>query len=308
MPETNVPSAKSGAAPDLPGAEGPVEASGVVWRTVPLPPCSLSIEDVRQIVRVLEVRNTEAMNIELSQLHRLPDEIDEDFRNFVEFVGRSYEVSVVITGEKGDQIIGRGDRIFSVANIPEPIKSVYINNKATYAARRNNREPLNWFSIMLDFSRPPLLDWRNPLSAPTPNESVRTLRGSSDAWVSAVLQGVIERVSTRRNGRAFIHMPFSYEILLWFLGLPLIFYGVFELSPVIEKLVIDGSNILRIALYFHIFLISTIIFRTLYGYTKWAFPKVELVSSGSTTTAHRRFWYAVVASLVAAVIASIAGI
>jgi hypothetical protein len=45
-------------------------------------------------------------------------------------------------------------------------------------------------------------------------------------------------------------------------------------------------------------------YRTLFGYTKWAYPTVELQDEADQSRKHRRFWYVIVTGIVASIIAS----
>jgi hypothetical protein len=165
--------------------------------------------------------------------------------------------------------------------------------------------PRNGVKLFFDFKKAPLIDWRNIVSAPTPNESKIEVRGYSATWVAAVFQGVLDRLHTENNWRQYIHAPFSYDVGLFILGLPLAFYVLSSTTRLLGDSPDALDPFVKYAFYLYIFLFTLVFFRLLLGYTRWVFPILELRGEHDISKVHRRFWYTVMTGIIAAVIANL---
>jgi len=109
---------------------------------------------------------------------------------------------ITVTGENGSILIGDNKEMFYSPNLPETITSIYMSNIAAYKGF-TDQKPSNNFWLLLDFSKPLILDNNNPLSGPTPNNSALDIEGSSDAWVATISDaviGVLEGKKTHVHG------------------------------------------------------------------------------------------------------------
>ena len=180
-----------------------------------------------------------------------------------------------------------------------------MDSKATYQVRRNQLQPRNWLTLTLDFSKPPLMDWRNPVSNPTPNLSNLTVSGDENAWVAAICHEIMKRLDNRGNSRGFLHRAFFYDIGVWLIGIPFAFFVTAKLISEITKLFEGFNPVIEVAAYVYVFFLVLVGYRVLFGYTRWAFPTVELISPRDTANKHRKFWYAVMVGIVGTAIWSI---
>ncbi len=96
-----------------------------------------------------------------------------------------------------------------------------------------------------------------------------------------------------------MHAAFVYDIGLFLFGLPAAIYLCWRLSKFIEANVGVISPFISSATYIYIVFLVLIGYRVLFGYTKWAFPIVELTSNESRSKRHRTFWVAILVSLLA---------
>ena len=105
--------------------------------------------------------------------------------------------------------------------------------------------------------------------------------------------------SERRTGFDWLHKP-VYDVLVLLLGVPFSLWIVYKLnsSTFLDKLHIFVSG----AIYVYAFLLGISIFRVLFSYSRWVFPKVELQSDASAPFRHRAIWGAVVIAVLGAVI------
>ena len=183
-------------------------------------------------------------------------------------------------------------------NIPEPIESIYITNNSAYHAVVG-RNPANSFILNFDFSKPPLLDNNNPVSSPTPNFSNLTVEGTRGAWVASIQSAVMDILDKKTNNRAFLHANSIYDIGLLLFGLPGSIYLCWRLAEIIESTLGVLSPFIAAAAYVYIFFVAVNVFRVLFGYTKWAFPTVELANNENKSKGHRNFWYLIIVGILA---------
>lgn len=273
----------------------------VTKKITPLRGLSISVEDVRRIVekvqrQVEEERKREAARLLESgpndQAHR--EQIEADCQ-------RAFQITVMIFGRDGESLSSYGTEIFDSPDIPEPIDSIYISNSAAYQSVAGH-DPLNKFVLNLDFSTPPLVDNNNPVSNPTPNFSNLTVEGDRDAWVASIQQAVIGILDKKSNRRNFMHGAFVYDIGLVLLGFPAAIYMCWRCSDFVEMNLGALSPFISTAAYIYIVFFVLSVYRVLFGYTKWAFPTVELTDNMSRSKTHRRFWVGIVLGLLASAI------
>jgi hypothetical protein len=103
----------------------------------------------------------------------------------------------------------------------------------------------------------------------------------------------------RRTGFDWLHKPGIYDVLLLVVGLPLAFAINYLMSPFITKL--NLSNILTSALYTYFFIAGLYVFRGLFTYSRWVFPKTEIESQYSPPMRHRAIWATITLGIPSAV-------
>lgn len=157
----------------------------------------------------------------------------------------------------------------------------------------------NTFELFLDFSKPPLLDSKNPVSIPTLNGSNLSISGHKDAWVALIEEAVVGITKKRRNRRTWLHRAFMYDTGQLLLGLPAGLYICWKLSGFIDNHLGTINLFLSSVAYVYIILLVLYAYRIFFGYTKWAFPTVELEESRDNARTHRSFWYAILLSIIA---------
>lgn len=196
-----------------------------------------------------------------------------------------FRVTVTIAGKGGAELFGDTVTIFDSPNTPEEVTSYFMTN-ATAFRGITGREPPNSFFLTLDFSKPPLLDGREVLSAPTQNNSELTVSGN-EMWVAAVTDAVMQTLNARKTNRNWLHAPFAYDIGLMILAFPLGLYTCWKVSGPIASILTPISSFLSGAAFVYVALICAWIYRAIYGYAKWAFPIVELSGVPSSSSRHR---------------------
>ncbi len=273
----------------------------VTNKKIPLRGISISVEDIRRIVeRLLPHVEEEGYREVASLLEQGP--ADQKHREQLEVLrARSFRITVIITGKDGEGLFGYGTESFDSPNIPDPIGSIHITNNAAYQTVAG-RDPLNNFTLNLDFLTPPLIDNNNPVSGPTPNFSNLTIEGDRDAWIASIQRAVMGVLEKKSNSRAFLHATSVYDIGLLLLGFPAAIYLCWRLADIIENKLGIFSSFISVAAYIYIFFLVINAYRVLFGYTKWAFPIIELTNNENQSKFHRKFWYGIVLSIFASAV------
>src|SRR5215469_17715855 len=104
----------------------------------------------------------------------------------------------------------------------------------------------------------------------------------------------------RRTGFDWLHRPGIYDLLLLVVGLPFSFAINYLASPIVTKLNFS-SNVLTSAIYIYLFIAGLYIFRALFTYSRWVFPKTEIESQYSPPMRHRGVWAAIALGIPGAV-------
>lgn len=172
---------------------------------------------------------------------------------------------------------------------------------------RFNVEPTHFFRITFDFSQPPLFDWQFAVSAPTPNASEVTVWGNNDEWIRAVCHTVTDHLRNRRTHRQWLHRPFVYDLGLFTVGFPGAFLFIKRLYPSISPSLAGLHPVIEAAVYIYIGLFCLLVYRLAFSYTKWAFPKLELLGTENGPSKHRLFWYCLALSVAGAAIWALLG-
>ena len=211
---------------------------------------------------------------------------------------QAFRISVTIEGKNGESLFGYGTEPFDSPNLPESIRSIYLTNITAYHGV-TGKNPLNGFTLSLDFSTPPLLDSANPVSDPTPNFSNLAVEGDRGTWVAPLHDAVMGVLNEKFNARRMLHAAFVYDIGLFLLGLPVALHLCWRFSERIEGISDIHSTFVSVAVYIYMVLLMLVGYRVLFGYTKWAFPAVEMEENKGRSRTHRRVWLGIVVSLIA---------
>lgn len=263
---------------------------------------TVSLADVKKIFDRLTQHLKEEADRQTKELMKPPDQSQEDFDRQVAIARENaFRITVTIAGTDGQNIFGDTLELFDSPNLPDEIDSIYMTNVTAYQGQTRQRPP-NGFSVLLDFSKPPLIDNNNPVSNPTPNNSNVSIEGGRDAWLASITDATMGVLDNRKNGRTFVHAAFVYDFGLMLFGLPLGLYVCSRLSGIVESTLGAAHPFLSAAAYVYLVLVGLWLYRILFGYTKWAFPTVELLEAESRSKKHRKFWYAITTGLVSTVI------
>jgi hypothetical protein len=267
-------------------------------KTIPLRSIVLSMADIERIFdRLLEQVQNEPNRI-IDTIAKPENKTDEEFeQDMAALRARAFRITITISGRDGEELFGDTGDLFRSPNLPHVVSAVYMTNVVAFEGEARVR-PSNAFELLLDFSKPPLLDGMNPVSAPTPNNSNLRIQGENEAWIAAVSAAVLGITDRRGTRRAWLHAPFVYDFGALLLGLPAGLYIAYRLSGPIETYLGSVHGFLSAAAYLYAILVTLWGYRIFFGYTKWAFPSVEMRNPEDAASKHRGFWYLIVVGLI----------
>lgn len=271
-------------------------------KNIPLKSLLISLGDLKKIYDRLTSEVADQGEREIAALVKPEEKSDEEWEAHTKQLRDvAFKVTVTITGKDGSSILGWDKTVFDSPNTPQEIASVFMTNATAYNLAAGV-EPADKFTLTIDFSKPSLLDEDNLVSSPTPNNSRLNVIGQKDAWVAAVVEAVLGVTRGRGTKRSLIHAAFAYDLGLIVLGVPLAFYVCWKSSAFIETSLGTISNFLSAVAYVYLALVTIWIYRILFGYTKWAFPSVELEEGRNSAKKHRGFWYVIMIGLAAKIV------
>src|SRR5262249_41825160 len=144
---------------------------------------------------------------------------------------------------------------------------------------------------------PPPIDWIALPSAPTPNASNYNVCTQNEAWGSSLNTRLDKFLVERKTRRDWLHKQAIYDLLFFALALPVILWAEARLG----MLVIEGKQlplVLSSTIYVYLFFVFANVFRAIFSYARWVFPKIEFDSARSSTAAHRAILLALLIGIV----------
>jgi hypothetical protein len=127
--------------------------------------------------------------------------------------------------------------------------------------------------LLLDFTRPDVLNFAMLPSQPTPNTSNFQVRGNDATWVNGVFHEFNEYMRSHRSKMSWLHRHTVYDVLLWVLGFPFGLWCDAHATATIQKS--STSPFVQAALYIYVFLAALVGVRFLFHYARWIWPLVE---------------------------------
>lgn len=98
----------------------------------------------------------------------------------------------------------------------------------------------------------------------------------------------------------WLHRPAIYDVLLIFAGLPIAIWLTYRVGLLLPSGKV--SQIIVGATYVYTFLATLSVFRVLFSYSRWVFPKVEIESELRSPSRHRAIWAAILIPLISSVL------
>lgn len=268
--------------------------------------CFLKADDLRRLYRVLEIRAQEFASQAVETLHQTPGQTDDQFKQMKENATSLLKLVVIVNASSGDWISSSSDEALSDASLPDSVTSIVYDSGFLFRGQLK-LEPQNSFKVVIDFSRTQILDLTNLWISPCSNVSSAYITGINDAWVKAVHDDLRNFFDERATHNGWLYSRYTYDILLWTLGIPTSIALVYHIDKW-AKLSVNSPGAVRIPAYMAIFVLGLAVFRFLFNYAKWVFPKLESPKTHGWPVTHRTLLALIWTSVVAVLVESIAKI
>ncbi|MEB2346055.1 MAG: hypothetical protein OZ948_15105 [Deltaproteobacteria bacterium] len=264
----------------------------------PLPAGVVSIADLRRLFSELQAKAQEIGEKTANGLKRPPDQSEEQFQGYQNWVRQLFAVTFAVNGGRGEQAMYFSADALDLETLPEPIESIHFDTSVMHKMAVQ-RDPLDRAAIFFDFRRPPLIDLSNVSGTPPPNNSSYFVIGANSTWVSAVHEAILKIISRRQSPlRSMIYRRHAYDALLVVLGLPMSLWASARLGALFDSFAQHAQplpGLMRV----YFFLLALLTFRLLFSVARWLYPYIELEGSRIPGMKTRLLFHAVVLSTVA---------
>jgi hypothetical protein len=263
--------------------------------------CRLRRDDLRQLYRIIQERQNDHRQTVLAQLAQQPTETAEQFETRRTRVANAFVITANITLASKEVITDSSEHFVTSENLPDNIVTVFFSTIAGPSAiGLTEQQQPHRATLLLDFSRPTVFDFSKFPTFATENASRLYIWSSSEQWFATLHKRISDLFTERHTGFDWLHKPGIYDVLLLTIGLPFSFAIDYLASPSITKLNFS-SNVLTSAIYIYLFIAGLHIFRALFTYSRWVFPKAEIESQYSPPMRHRGVWAAIALGIPGAV-------
>src|ERR1700730_3283654 len=254
--------------------------------SAPIKACRLRREDLARLYRIINDRQIEAGEILLNQLAQQPHESPEQFQERRARVTNAFVTTVNVTGSNNEVVSGSGEHFLASENIPDNVVTVFYTTLAGPGALGISLEVLqNRATLILDFSRPTVLDFSKLPTHATENISNFQIVAASEPWFTTLNTRLTQLFDERRTGVNWLHREGVYDLFVLTVGVPFALWLDYRFSPSIDKL--NLPSVLSSGLYVYLFFAGLFIFRSIFTYSRWVFPKIEIPSEASPPLRHR---------------------
>ncbi|MFD0862747.1 hypothetical protein ACFQ1M_11075 [Sungkyunkwania multivorans] len=260
----------------------------------PIESLTIGKDDLLKFLKVLQERADSACEIECNHLASMVPPVDK-LEQSIESLKSCALLKLTLTGSDGEELFGSIDEIFDSVSFPEQVKSVYVSSELLYEFKFNH-PPRNRFRVLLDFTKPRVLDFSFLPSESTPNDSFFTVEGYDNTWVNGVFNEIDKFFDRRSSTFPRIHKNSFYDFIVWILGIPMSFWSCYKLSNEISNLF--SNSFLRSAVFIYVFFLSMLTLRVLFHYFRWLYPKIQYKSKNDLSSMHRGIFYAITTGLI----------
>lgn len=278
---------------------GRSDHSTIGWfeETRPIRGCKLSLDEVIDIYRELSRINQSFGDKVIATISQLQDETPEEWEHRKAALHENaFRLTISIHGDRESMMYGEYESIFTSAELPNPIRTIYFTNRTAWRRNADDTEPRNRIDVNLDFSKPSLFDPSLLVSEPTPNNSTIVVQADDVSYFRAVQQVIDKKILSKRTWYSAIHRPFVYDIGLWLFALPVCLivatYYMEQWLPTTGEF-----HAYRWAFFVYSIGLGAILYRILTSYIKWAFPVNVLKENRDTALKHRLVLAAILSAL-----------
>lgn len=245
---------------------------------------SLDKEELKKILALLQERANTACEFEIRKIDAISDEAYNKELAKANLKACSI-LKITVIGQGNKELSSSIDDVFNSASFPDKVKSVYVCSEIPYKSLFNHN-PENFFELLIDFSKPKVFDFSFQPSERTPNSSLIRVEGSDNTWVNGVFREMESELKDKESKLKAIHKGSIYDLLLWFLGIPIGFWACYKFSSLIGR-AFSNHPFLESAFFVYIFFISLFVIRILFHYFRWVYPMIEYRSKKERSLGHQ---------------------
>ena len=272
-------------------------------RSVRVPACVLSVEDLRRLFVDLDACTREVTAAQIDGLQVPPGTAPADFARLKQEAKAEAGLTMSVNRRNGEQIILHTAAAISSEVLPPALLKITFDSAPRFNMQLKY-DPSNRFCLVLDFREPAGVIGYDPWTYPTPNESSFVIIGNDQTWVAGVSDMVLSFLKARKRSRRWLHGPVAFTLANWLVGFPAAFWLVYRLDGLTQHVVAGLPTALRGGVYIYAFLTLLLVFRILMYVLRWLFPIIEL--EGSRSKAVRTGVSAVMLGLLTALIYDVA--
>ena len=249
-------------------------------RTIQIPACVLSIEDLRRLFIDLDALTREVTSVQIDGLKQPANTTPADFKLLKEQAKREAGLNMFVQGKNGEQVVLHSAAAITREILPDVLVAITFDSAPRFNMQLNY-DPLNRFRLVLDFRQPAGVISYDPWVYPTPNESSFEIVGNDQTWVAGVHEMVLGFLKARKRSRRWLHGPVTFTLANWLIGFPAAFWVIYRVDNITQRFVTGLPTALRGGIYIYVFLTLLLIFRVLIYLLRWLFPIVEVEGSRS---------------------------
>ena len=278
---------------------GNLEKTPEGWRnfSTKVPVASMRIKrgDLKRLYKIINDKQIEVRDAFMPLLAIQPSETESDFEARRKRVFDAFVTSMTAQGTNGEVAHGNNEAFLEDSNLPEQLLSIFFSTKSVPNAF--GITPPCHLVVFLDFTRPPKFDLTRMPTLPTVNETNFEIIADSETWFAATKARLSQFFDERRTGVNWLHRAGIYDLLLFFVGVPIAIWVSYRVSVRLPSM----HSALVGAFIVYAFLFSVILFRFGFAYSRWVYPKIEMDSETvrATPLRHRAAWSAIVIGIVA---------
>lgn len=263
--------------------------------------CVFTLDNLKTLYKSLQEKVDEACEHEVkyykSTVRRGSER--EQMEKVIQQIKDAFKLSTQIFGGRGEYFFSTDISIFNEQNLPDKIETIIFDSLSPFEFRFRVK-PQNGIKIHITHLKTNMLDFGIP-TEPSEFENFIEVSGSNDTWVSAVFNDVQDFFNKKGTNRNWLHSKKAYDILIWLVFWPLVFWLLFRFSKTINTALPNLPTVPLIAIHVYIAVISFYAFRFLLNYSKWVFPLIEVqVSKEDKRIKHRKFLYLILGSIFTA--------
>jgi|WetSurMetagenome_2_1015567.scaffolds.fasta_scaffold14486_5 hypothetical protein len=274
------------------------------FQGIPISSLKLDLISLKKLVELvteinLKAKKLEEENIRINSKDPGGNIPKEEVENYVKKILENYLVAIEITEFNGNYSVWYNqDQIFKEEKFPDNIRAIRISNTNRFI-NRNDLFQFFRITINLDFSKSMLLNFMSNPSLATSNQSFIEIGGLDTDWVNSSLKAINDYLANRKNNKSWIHKSNVYDLFLWFIIIPLVFWNLQKVETLLDNFQKQISGSFKVFVLLYSFLIGLFVFNFIFKYARWLYPPIELSSQiGNSKKIQRLFLFLIISAII----------